>query len=117
MMEVSPRTGRPDRVLCLVILAVYGVSFLLPAVKPDETAIPGYLCFWWSFRGLFLIFWSANLWLWLGAGGLVFGNQHLARGSGLLALAAALSVFVFIPPRDLLVGYYVWLASMVLLAA
>jgi hypothetical protein len=113
-------------VLYFVSLAFYAVSFLLPAfeivVEGQHDASYGYDAFlvalaaaWQPMLGGLLSFvvWLANPAYWAGA--VFFGRGRYWRSAAASIAAVVLGChFVFAPL--ILVGYFVWLGSMALLA-
>jgi len=115
-----------------VILLCYLISFSLPALKTSGNfgTLWGIQAFAGSALALFDLYpyWLANPALWLGLYFFHHGRWRIAASCGLVATLLALSVPVIQrwevqlrpPPPDLsstlLPGYYVWLASSVLLA-
>ena len=118
--DSSPATAialgrRPGAAVVLGGLAIqlYLVSFFLPAL--DGT--PGYEAF--ILAVLFVIglpMWLANPVFWFGVVRLAQGRYHSAGQAGRVALLLALSECWMFYDK-LAVGYFVWVGSMVLLAA
>lgn len=117
---------RAVRPFYLASLATYGISFCLPAfeigVEGRGTSESGFSAFLVAFLALgqeyfgglasFLV-WLANPAFWIGVVLLATGRPTAALVASCAALLLGCS-FVFGPL--ILVGYYVWLGSMALLA-
>jgi hypothetical protein len=138
MFRVSHSTApRIPRALWLVI-ALYAVAHVLPVTKifdswmwgwqaslaPVELAAEALRHGQFDWRTVFTVFgWLPNPLLWLGVAWLIIGRQRDARqagiGTGLAGLAAVACASLWLFDRgkddDLSIGYYVWIASMVLL--
>lgn len=101
------------RVLILVILlGFYIPACAVPAVG-DYTGLAALLIGWFP---LFCIPWSANLLLVVGSIFLLCGRFKTAAWLGSFAALMALTTWGF-GFHHLLMGYYLWQASMVILAA
>ena len=121
------RIWQSDR-LWAPLLLLYVISFFLPALRSAGAAedAPGWFAFVVALTGLqihgqgfrFLPGWLANPLFWAG---LVLLGKKKRLGAGLLGLAASFSALSFLTmndvAHDLFVGYYLWLACMVALAA
>ncbi len=107
-----------DNTWCLLILALYGISFLLPALgKSHDKPLYGYAAFLWGLYGVLLGIpvWLANLALWFGLGHLALGQYRGAAIAGIIAVGLGLTGITLDP--GFLIGYYLWMGSMALLAA
>jgi hypothetical protein len=125
----GPKAITP-KVAIIVVLCCYLVSFALPSIDDNNQRLgildpgqvhPGWEAFcgvirWlpWSF--LYIPAWLANCVLWFGLFALATGKLRRARISARLAVILALSAWrpdetLYITP---LIGYYVWVLSMVI---
>lgn len=115
---------RQRQVAIVICFLVYVVSFFLPAGdKHNATAILG----WEAFLNALLLCWClpmwwANLGFFLAGWLMAKGKSNWALLTSVSAILLALSQSIFLPPNDnmgygfrLLIGYYVWLAAIVLL--
>jgi hypothetical protein len=95
-----------------VAVAVYAVSFFLPALD----SIVGFQAFLCSLGFVITIpMWVANPIFWFGLRRLAQGRYRSAGKAGLLALVFALSES-WMCAGGLRVGYFVWVGSMAVLA-
>lgn len=107
------------RWLFWVVIGIYAVSFVLPAYVPPvygRQAVrqtPGVQVF--LLGPLAGVGWLANPAFWGGAYFCARRRWSEAVWAGVVASLLALSFIVFGGSTDLGLGYYVWLASMVLL--
>lgn len=103
-----------------IAIALYILSLFFPAVilSPHEHSVLGFKCLLF---GWLMIPWYANVLVWVAAVGIALRRPTLAVASAALALLLALSTFGFLGTeiRSLLVGFFLWLASigMTLVAA
>ena len=100
-----------------VVLVVYATSFFLPVIDAGTPqAMYGYQAFFWALVSvIYLPMWLSNPVVWIGCGYCVDGRWKAARNCGLVAVLLAISEVLFWddPPE---IGYYLWVASMVMLA-
>lgn len=104
----------------LIVPVVYTISLWLPAIEMDMRplnsgeALPGGLCLalGWGTPS-----WYANVMLGIAAIALGYRRPRVAAVCSLAAIALALTTFHFLGAhlRAVHVGYFVWLASMVLM--
>ena len=100
-----------------VVLGTYATSFFLPVTDADTPQVMyGYQAFFWALVSIiYLPMWLSNPVLWVGCGYCVDGRWTAARNCGLLAILLAISeVWFWDDPPE--IGYYLWVASMVVLA-
>jgi hypothetical protein len=101
----------------LISIGLYATSFLLPVTDADSMQVMyGYQAFVWGF--LFVVFlpmWMANPLFWIGCHHFYHGRFQVARNASLTASALAVSELWLWDDRPS-VGYFLWLASMLLLA-
>lgn len=104
-----------------VVCLMYVSSFLLPVYR----AAPGWFAFIVTLTGLrfegqgsgFSPVWLANLALWIGLVLLATDRTRAAGITGVVAVVLALPPMLHGPEEHLLIGYYAWLLSMVILAS
>jgi len=112
-----------------VAVGLYLISFILPVYRGsgDHTSVPGWFAFIVTLLGMrfegkgagFHPGWFANPAFWIGITLLYFKRPRLATACGVAAtLLAATFLKLLLNPADrLLIGYYIWLASMIALAS
>jgi hypothetical protein len=97
--------------LGLAAAVLYVVSFFLPAVP----MVLGYEAFVYSLAiGICVPMWAANPVFWVGLCRLCVGQYKSAATAAVVAVVLALSGWWLF--KDLSVGYFAWVGSMVLLA-
>ncbi|PQO48196.1 hypothetical protein [Blastopirellula marina] len=115
---------RQRQVAVAICCLVYAVSFFLPAGDNHNTpAILG----WEAFLNALLLSWFLPMWwanpgFFLAGWWVLKGKPNWAMLATVVAALLALSQSIFLPPDSstgygyrLLIGYYVWLGSIVLL--
>jgi hypothetical protein len=111
-----------DAIAMGVVAAMYAIAFFLPVVdisRPSMTVSGGTAFLAWIYRVIEgdhyrLLSWSANPLFWLAFLLFAINWRREALVAGLLAVALAASIWIGLGDR-LRVGYYCWLASMILL--
>jgi len=129
MRRRVPAEGGAVRAVVAVGL-LYGLACLLPAIRCRAGAAPadGWDFEWGRHPGLALLLWgwgggnngapwSANVALALGAWCLLAGRRRAALLGGVLAAVLGLTTWWVRRSDTLLVGYYLWQASHLALAA
>jgi hypothetical protein len=126
----SVQRWRASRVI-VVVLVLYGAACLLPCIDggPDtQSGDPGFPDFeaGWQFGLLILLFgwgggnngvpWSANVFWAAGVFCLAKGCYRLATTAGVIAAALGLTTWWIRRYDTMMVGYYIWQASLLLLA-
>lgn len=114
---------------CLLIGAVYAVSFFLPVLGPDEESSPGFVAFLlplvaWTVgdEGAMLILglpaWLANPLMWVGMALLASGKWKAATAAGLVAVILGLTALpAWLSSGDFpRMGYVLWVLSIAALA-
>lgn len=139
MVLRSPLSVRSFRVVfpVLVIVGVYAVSFLLPAVTASTRyenengtarvarhSVSGVQAFQTTLGvtrtlpvTLHSLYWLPNPLLWLGCGFLLLRRRKMAAAAGGIALLLGLLPLFSLREENYIwmAGYWIWLASMVLL--
>lgn len=113
----SQRSRNVAHVGLPAILAIYAVSFLLPVTDAGEPQVMyGFQAFGWAIISvIYWPMWLANPVFWFGCLAIVQQRWPLARNSGFVASALAISeVCMWDDTPEL--GYYVWAGSMAGLA-
>jgi len=107
-----------------IAAALYTVSLVIPAIividrpllggTPHNASILGFQCL---IVGWLTIPWYANVMLWIAAIGLACRCRGVAIASSLVAVGLALSTLAYLGSdiHALHVGYFAWLASMVVM--
>jgi hypothetical protein len=109
-----------SRQIALLAGAVYLLSFLLPVFK-TETTFYGFEAFAFGWNPPYTPFWFANVAFVYSVFKLAHNDARKARKAGLIATVLAI---LYIPAsmlfgdwgKPLQIGYYMWVASMVIVA-
>jgi hypothetical protein len=123
-MSESPAKKKGNTPACVLILAVYLASFFLPAEVTFGGMLHGTM---WGIVAFFVaiippytIVWAANPALWLGLFWVARGSWKKASIASVVSVVCASATLLYPNAgagRDqLAIGYFVWLASMVILA-
>lgn len=124
-LGASSLMPRSAQTMYLLALAAYGISFLLPALvvpHPEELVGQGtylgfevfFLCLFFAAIGLHgtIFIWLANPAFWVAA--VLIARKKTGMAAFSSGLAVLLGVWLVGTP-NILVGYYVWLGSFMLL--
>jgi hypothetical protein len=106
-----------QRAALIVINSLYAVSFAMPVTDAGTPqAMYGWQAFLFSLvYVIFLPMWLADPVFWIGCLSYANGRFHAARNAGLTAAVLAVSEVWLWDDRPE-IGYWIWLASMLLLA-